>query len=153
MRKILLISILMSFFSFSSDIVGKWYNAVDKNDYDAILEIKKDENEKYSVYIIEMKNPTYEEGENKGKDKMDLYNEDKSLRTRKLVGLKIVDDLYYNKDRDYYDKGNIYNPKDGKTYYVYMWLENENILSVKGYIDPLGWFGKTTKWSRFDEIK
>lgn len=151
MKKILITSVLLSFFSFSTDIVGKWYDSLNANDYRTIFDIKRDDNGKYTVEILELRDPVYLDGEYKGQEIMDLYNKDKNLKTRKIVGIKIVEELYYNKENNYYEGGTIYNPEDGKYYYVYMWIEDGGLLAVKGYIDPMGWFGKTTKWSRVEK--
>lgn len=150
MKKLLFSTIFLSFFSFSQDILGKWYDAEKKENYSTILNVTKDKDEKYSVEIIEVREPIYTEGEHKGLEKMDLNNEDPKLRTRTIKGLKLVEGLYFNKDKNYYEGGMIYNPRDGKKYHVYMWFEKDGTLLVRGYVDPLGWFGKTTKWSRVE---
>ncbi|NQU63714.1 MAG: DUF2147 domain-containing protein [SAR324 cluster bacterium] len=80
---------------------------------------------------------------------LDKENPDESLRSRKLVGLDMIYDFVYDAEDNRWTDGFIYNPEDGKTYDCRMWLEEANILSVKGTVGPK-WMGigKTVTWFR-----
>lgn len=85
-----------------------------------------------------------------------LYNSDGSIKTPKctnckgsrkdqpLTGMVFITGL---KQSGKYWKGDkaIFYPKNGKSYDVKLWLENDNKLAVRGY---LGWFYETHYWKR-----
>jgi Uncharacterized protein conserved in bacteria len=88
---------------------------------DGKIEIYK-KNNKYYGKIVWGKNP-----------RKDVNNPDPNLRDKDLIGLDFLTDFNYNKDDKEWVNGRIYDPKNGKIYKAYMWLENNN-LKVKGYI-------------------
>ena len=63
------------------------------------------------------------------------------------MGLVILRDFVY--DEEYvWEDGEIYNPKDGKTYSCKMELsKDKNTLEVRGYVG-ISLFGKTNTWTR-----
>lgn len=76
---------------------------------------------------------------------MDKQNPDKAKQSQKLLGLNMIYGFEYD-DEEWVD-GYIYNPEDGKTYDCKMWLENGDVLNVKGTVGPK-WMGigKTVTW-------
>ena len=80
-----------------------------------------------------------------GKPKVDHRNPDPDKRTKPLIGLVMMRDFKYE-DGEWTD-GYIYNPSDGKEYKAYMKLQNNNTLSVRGYVG-ISWIGKTDTWTR-----
>ena len=46
------------------------------------------------------------------------------------------------------EAGTIYDPKSGKTYDCYAWMESDDVLQLKGYVVGIKWLGKKTAWSR-----
>ena len=77
-----------------------------------------------------------------GANQRDVNNPDKSLRSRKLMGLPVLTDL--REDGDLW-RGDIYDPKAGKTYRSVIRRKGANRLEVKGCIGP---FCQTQIWTR-----
>ena len=78
----------------------------------------------------------------KGDGQLDVHNPDKSMRSRKLIGVNILTGL--KKKGDKYEGGKIYNAKNGKTYKCSIWLEGNN-LKVRGYV---AMFYETQTWTK-----
>ncbi len=144
MKKILILSFLalyaMSAFSQASDkILGVWWN----DEKTSKIEIVK-EGDKYFGTIVYMIPEKYENGESPKDDD----NPDPALRDRPIVGLQILKDFTYDADEKEWGNGTIYDPKSGKTYDCYAWMESDDILQLKGYVVGIKWLGKKTAWSR-----
>ena len=77
-----------------------------------------------------------------GLDQRDTKNKNPKLRDRKLMGMPILTD--FTDDGDDW-RGEIYDPKSGKTYRSTIRRVNANTLEVKGCIGP---FCKTQTWTR-----
>jgi len=93
--------------------------------------------------IVWLKEPLDEDG----KEKVDKNNPDEMLKTRKLVGLKLLNGFIPGNEPGEWVKGTIYNPEDGDTYKCTMRLNDEGNLKVRGYVGiPL--FGKTQIWTK-----
>ncbi len=125
----------------SDDILGVWMN----EDKDANVEIYK-EGDKYYGKIVWLLNPIDEET---NKPKLDDENADESLRDRPVMGLLLLKDFVFDGD-DEWEDGEIYDPKNGKTYSCYMEFEDEddmNTLKIRGYIG-ISLLGRTTYWTR-----
>ena len=60
----------------------------------------------------------------------DINNSDAALRSRPLIGVKMLSGFKLKKDR--WKKGTIYNPKDGKTYGSSLKRLDPTTLPVKG---------------------
>lgn len=148
---ILLFSISNIIFAAEHDILGYWITEKSDSGNQVIVEIYKTNDNKYNGIIRNLTIPVYTSGENKGKDIMDLYNKNLSLRSRKLVGINFVYDFVYNEKNNRYEKGNIYNPSDGKTYYCYMYIKDNGDLYVRGSLDKSGVFGKTQTWKKYQK--
>ena len=125
----------------ADDILGVWMN----EDKDAHVEIYK-VGDIYSGKIVWLEEPIREET---GKPKLDKENEDESLRTRPVMGLLLLKDFTFDGD-DEWEDGEIYDPKNGKTYSCYMEFEDEddmNTLKIRGFIG-ISLLGRTTYWTR-----
>lgn len=131
------------------NILGLWITEKGKSGNQIIVEIYKDENKKFNGRIKELTIPTYTEGELIGQEKIDLNNKDENLRGRKLVNINFVYSFNYNIDKQKYENGKIYNPENGKEYYSYMKLNDDDTLTVKGSIDKSGFIGKKQTWKRY----
>ena len=77
-----------------------------------------------------------------GANQRDVNNPDKSLRSRKLMGLPVLTDL--REDGDLW-RGDIYDPEAGKTYRSVIRRKGANRLEVKGCVGP---FCQTQVWQR-----
>jgi uncharacterized protein (DUF2147 family) len=136
----LLFGLLFSLTTFaqSDAILGEWYTA----DKDAVVTIFADGN------TISGKTTWMEEpNDSKGNPKLDKENPDENLRSRKRMGLKIMQDFVYKGDNVWED-GKIYKPSNGKTYGGTATLVNKNTLELEGYLISLPFIGKTSTWTR-----
>ena len=118
------------------DIVGQWYTA----EGTSVVEIYKC-NELYCGKVVWLKNPKTEDG----KEKTDMKNPDESKRERRIMGLEILSGFRYQGENAW-EKGKIYDPKNGKTYSCKMKLEGSE-LKVRGYVG-VSLLGRTTVWTR-----
>jgi uncharacterized protein (DUF2147 family) len=118
-------------------ILGTWYNA----EKDAKIEIYKEDG-KYFGKVVWLKNPL----DAKGKPKTDIENPDPKLRNRPRLGLVILTDLE-RKSSVKYEKGKVYDPKNGKTYSCFITVANKDLLKLRGYIG-ISLIGRTSQWTR-----
>jgi len=116
-------------------IEGFWFNDVK----DAKIQIYKGNDNKFYGKIIWLKDPV----EN-GKPKMDKKNPKEKMKTQPLVGLVILKG--FEKDKNTYDDGTIYDPQNGKTYDCTITYKGQK-LSIRGYIG-ISLLGRTTVWER-----
>jgi uncharacterized protein (DUF2147 family) len=117
-------------------ILGTWYNG----EKDAKIEVYKC-NDQFCGKIIWLKNPIED-----GHPKLDKHNPDEMLQKRGLMGLNILSGFSYTGDSTWED-GDIYNPRDGKTYSCYLKLLDDGSLKVRGFIG-ISLIGKTQYWTR-----
>ena len=81
--------------------------------------------EKYQGKVVWLKEPTDSET---GKPKLDKFHPDESSRTRPILGLVNVWGFSF-KDRNIWEDGNIYDPKNGNTYSCSMKMTNANAFT------------------------
>jgi uncharacterized protein (DUF2147 family) len=117
-------------------IVGEWLTA----EGTSVVEIYKC-SELYCGKIVWLKNPKTAEG----RDKRDLKNPDEMKQDRRVMGLEILSGFRYAGENSW-EKGKIYDPKNGKTYSCKMKLDG-SALKVRGYLG-FSLFGRTTVWTR-----
>ena len=105
-------------------ILGKWMTDA-KN---CIVEVYKQNTEyKARVLWFDIK------GKKPMNDWTDVKNPDKSLRSRKLLGMEVLNRLHYNQNNNEWVDGVIYDATSGKKWDSVVWLTKENSLKVKGY--------------------
>ncbi|WP_159104338.1 DUF2147 domain-containing protein [Sneathiella glossodoripedis] len=109
----------------ANDVTGVWETVEGKSH----VEISACEGNKYCGKIIWLKEPNTE----KGTPKLDINNQDESLRNRPIEGIQILKDLEKVSENEW-DDGTIYNPEDGNTYSSEMVLMDENTLNVSGCV-------------------
>jgi len=98
---------------------------------------------KYYGKIVWLKEPNDENG----KPKVDKENPEESLQGRPLIGLVMLTGFEYDEDNEWED-GDIYDPKNGKTYSCEMTLsEDGKTLDVRGYIG-FSFIGRSQTWTR-----
>jgi len=117
-------------------IIGQWFT----DGKESRVKIYKCE-DAYCGKIVWLKEPKNEDGT----DKVDAENPDESKRDNEIIGLNIARYFKYKGENKWAD-GNIYDPKNGKTYSCKMNLEGDK-LSVRGYVG-ISLLGRTTVWTR-----
>ena len=124
------------------DILGVWLN----EDKDAHVKIEN-RGGKYFGNIIWLKDPIDEET---GKPKLDDDNPDPELQKRPVLGLELLTGFEFDDD-DEWEDGDIYDPKNGKSYSCYMEFtdDTKNELKVRGYVG-ISLLGRTTYWTRVE---
>lgn len=114
-------------------ILGVWLTQDKKNK----IKIYK-KGTKYYGKVVWIDEPNDEQG----KPHTDKENPKANLRSRPIMGMDIISDMIFEDGE--WSEGTIYDPNDGKTYTLVLWLEDGN-LKVRGYI---GWFFDTRTWTR-----
>ena len=121
-------------YSYANDYTGKWL----VESKETIVDIQHCD-EGLCGTITWLKEPLNEQG----KEKVDHKNKDKSLQSRPIMGLKMI--WGFKQEDGKWVDGNIYNPKDGKTYDSKMELNKDGTLALKGCVLI---FCKTQTWTR-----
>lgn len=114
-------------------ILGKWIDSKQR----AVLEIYENKNYYYGKVVWLPKNVEHR----------DLYNNDKKLRNRSLLGADVLTNFWYNAKNQTWIDGFGYDPESGNTYHCKMWLNTDGTLSVRGYIG-FSWLGRTEIMTR-----
>jgi uncharacterized protein (DUF2147 family) len=122
----------------SSAIIGVWKTG----DGNAMVRIYKN-GEKFQGKIVWLKEPIDPET---GKPKLDKNHSEEANRTRPILGLVNIWG-FSSKEKNIWDEGNIYDPKNGNTYSCSMKLINANTLEVRGFIG-VSLIGRTDTWTR-----
>lgn len=120
-------------------ILGVWWN----DEKTTKIEVEKKDG-KYIGTIVYMIPEKYENGEPPKDDE----NPDPELRSRSLIGLQILNGFMYNPKKEEWKDGTIYDPKSGKTYDCYGWLESDDLLKLKGFVAGIRWMGRSSEWYR-----
>ncbi|MEM9859936.1 MAG: DUF2147 domain-containing protein [Bacteroidota bacterium] len=118
-------------------ILGVWESGSGK----ARIKIDKS-GDKYYGRIVWLREPKDENG----KPKVDKNNPDEKLRTKPLLGYRMLRDFNYVGDKTWED-GTIYDPENGSTYSCTIEMKNKNTLDVRGFIG-VSLFGRTDVWKR-----
>lgn len=122
-------------------IIGLW--ATDKAE--AHVEIFATDSG-YAGRIVWLKEPFYpDDDEMAGEAKVDRENPDAAARSNPIIGLTIVSGFRYA-GKDKWVDGSIYDPENGKTYHCKMWLTDDGLLKLRGYVG-ISLFGRTTEWT------
>ena len=134
--------LLTTAFSKSTDnpdsLVGVWKTG----EGTAMVRIYKN-GEKYQGKIVWLKEPNDPET---GKPKQDKNHPDEVNRTRPILGMINIWGFSF-KEKDLWEDGNIYDPKNGSTYSCTIKMINANTLEVRGYIG-VSLIGRTDTWTR-----
>jgi uncharacterized protein (DUF2147 family) len=121
-------------------ILGKWMS-VDGN---LLVEVYKDAGD-YKAKVL-----WFDDSDNKNRPmatRTDEKNPDKALRTRRIIGLQVLNGLTYNSSNDRWEDGKIYDSSSGKTWDASAWITSDNFLKLRGYW-LLELFGETMKFKR-----
>jgi len=120
-------------------IAGIWWN----DEKTTKIKVEKKDG-KYIGTIVYLIPEKYENGQ----PPKDDNNPDKTLQSRSLIGLQILSDLVYDAKDKEWEKGSIYDPKSGKTYDCYVWLENNDLMKLKGFVAGIRMLGRSSEWYR-----
>ncbi len=130
---------LTGFAQEADKIVGVWWN----DEKTTKIEVEK-QGDKYIGTIVYMIPEKYENGQPPKDDE----NPDPALRERSIVGLQILNGFEYDKSNKEWKDGTIYDPKSGKTYDCYGWLESNDLLKLKGFVAGIRMLGRSSEWYR-----
>jgi uncharacterized protein (DUF2147 family) len=130
---------LSSYAQEADKIAGIWWN----EEKTSKIEVEKKDG-KYIGTIVYMIPEKYENGESPKDDE----NPDEALRSRPIVGLQILEGFEYDAKKKEWINGSIYDPKSGKTYDCYGWMESDDLLNLKGFVAGIRWMGKSSEWYR-----
>jgi uncharacterized protein (DUF2147 family) len=119
-------------------IVGVWKTG----DGNAMVRIYKN-GEKYQGKIVWLKEPIDPET---GKPKLDKNHSEEASRTRPLIGLINIWG-FTQTEKNVWEEGKIYDPKNGSTYSCIIKMTNSNTLEVRGYIG-VSLIGRTDIWTK-----
>jgi len=118
-------------------VLGNWFT----DDKETKIEIYKN-GEKYFGKIIWLLEPN----EDDGTPKVDDENPDPNLQNRPVMGLVLLKDFTYDPKKEEWSGGTIYDPKNGKTYDCYMWMDGPE-LQIKGFVLGMRFVGRKTTWT------
>jgi uncharacterized protein (DUF2147 family) len=88
---------------------------------------------------------------NKDPNKLDVNNPDKAKQSRKTLGLDILNDFTFDGD-DTWEKGTIYDPKNGKTYSCKITRLANGDLNIRGFIG-VSLLGRTETFTKLNPTK
>ncbi len=83
---------------------------------------------------------------NKDASKLDIHNPDKEKQKRKVLGLTILNDFVFN-GKNEWEKGSIYDPKNGKTYSCKIIRLENGDLNIRGFIG-ISLLGRTETFTK-----
>lgn len=134
-----------SAFGFTADdVLGSW----NVEDGSSRIEIFRC-GDRYCGKVVWLKDPLFkadEKPDQVGQPRVDWKNPNATMRTRKLLGLQIMEGFTWIGE-GVWDHGRIYDPKSGNTYKGKITMVAKDRLFLKGYVGiPL--FGRSTTWTR-----
>ena len=141
---ILILSTAMVAFGQSNPdaILGKWMTETNN----CIVEVYKVNTEyKARVLWFDVK------GKQPMNDWVDIKNPDKSLRSRKLLGMEVLNKLHFNQKNNEWVDGVIYDATTGKKWDSVVWITKDNSLKVKGYW-LFRWLSQTKTFKKVDDL-
>jgi len=142
MRAVLIVALMLfaKVYSFgqTDPIECNWFN----EEKTAKIQISKGTDGKFHGKIIWLKEPLRD-----GKPKIDIHNPKKERRNDPILGLTILKN-FVKQNKGVYDKGEIYDPKNGKNYSCTITHKGDK-LDVHGYVG-FSFIGRSTIWTKAD---
>jgi len=126
--------------SAADKITGKWISEK-KN---CIVQVVREKNDFIARLVW------FNDDDDKSKPmetRTDYKNPDPALRSRKLIGMDVVDNLVYVPKSNSWENGLIYDAQSGKTWNSSAYLTKDGVLKVTGYWH-LKFIGRTMKFYR-----
>lgn len=77
----------------------------------------------------------------------DTHNPDEKLRTRKVIGMDILNGLNFNSANQRWENGKIYDASSGRTWDTFAEINNDGKLYVRGFW-KFSWIGKSLYFTR-----
>lgn len=108
----------------SEQICGKWESS-EKN---LIVQVYCEDN-KFKAIIIWFINS----GGKPLDTWTDFRNPDETLRSRKILGMSVLNDLCYKPDTNSWEDGTIYDAQHGRDWNASAYIDKDGQLQVKGY--------------------
>jgi uncharacterized protein (DUF2147 family) len=121
-------------------ITGKWMST--ENNLE--VEVFKSGNA-YQARVV-----WFDDTDNPGRPmavRQDTKNPDKTLRSRKIIGLPVMYGLMYNAEDKEWEDGRIYDPSTGKNWNANAWIDSGGLLRVRGYWH-FSIFGQTMRFKK-----
>jgi len=122
----------------SEQICGKWESA-EKN---LIVQVYR-EDSKFKAKIVWFVNTDGKSFDNW----TDVNNPDESLRSRKILGMSVLNDLCYKSCSNSWEDGTIYDAQHGRDWNASAYIDKKGLLNVKGYWH-FKFIGKTMTFNR-----
>lgn len=130
--KLLFTALLLSTFSIlnadaptnADAILGKWVTTDNK----LVVEVYR-QNMAFKARVLWFKDINDQAMNTRTDDK----NPDRSLRTRKLIGMEVLNKLQFDPKNNEWVNGQIYDAKRGREWESMAWISNDHLLKVKGY--------------------
>lgn len=101
------------------------------------------------VWLKEPKAPPGGEQGPAGQPKLDAQNPDTAKRGRQLLGLEIVRGFAPPDGKGVCEGGQVYDPRNGKTYSGTITMVGKDRLELRGYI-MVSLIGRTSTWTRVE---
>ena len=123
------------------DIIGFWRTLKGNTQ----IEIYKSANNIYYGKIIWLRVE---------KERPDYKNPNEKLRSRKVLGLQIINNFVFNVKKNIWEKGSIYDPENGETYFCILKFESsKDILKLKGHLPGMKVISRQTEWIRESKLR
>ena len=124
------------------DVCGYWYP---EESHNSVVEMYLEDGE-LKGKIVWMEVPRFDNGA----FVLDSLNRNARLQNRPILGMVFLYD--FEKDGAVWEKGKVYNSRNGKTYSAEIELTNEGYLKLTGYVG-MAWLGKSVYWERATDFK
>ncbi|MDX1711296.1 MAG: DUF2147 domain-containing protein [Rhodovibrionaceae bacterium] len=87
--------------------------------------------------------------DDKGRLRLDWFNPDESKKREPMCGVRVLKSLEQNDTGVW--KGEVYNPKDGKTYSGIVRVKGQDQLHLRAYLG-FEFLGKSETWTRLEYV-
>lgn len=124
----------------SDRVCGKWQSA-EKN---LIVQVYKD-GEDFRAKIVWFNDK--DDPSRPMDTRLDSKNPQPALRTRKIVGMDVLEDMVYVAKSDSWENGKIYDALSGRTWSSAAYINPQGQLKVTGYWH-FKWIGRTITFNR-----
>ena len=136
---LLLLTISITTYGQSDRIKGFWLT----EDGDSQVEVYTGADGKFYGRVVWLEEPLNE----RGQPKVDDQNPDRAMHNTPIIGLEILEGFTYNRSKNEWAGGTIYDPQNGRTYTAYMTLDG-NTLRLRGYVYGMRFLGRSSYWTR-----